>query len=66
MSNKLKKKITCCLCDKTAPLTDDCKTLFGKDVCPDCGVRLVKLVERILEEKEEIDNRVEKNTELHS
>ena len=50
MSNKLKKKIHCCLCGKTAPLTDKCHILFDKDVCPECGVRLVKIVEDMLGE----------------
>ncbi len=57
MSNKLKKKITCCLCDRTVPYTNECNKLLERDVCPDCSVRLVKVVERILAEHDEVEDK---------
>lgn len=49
MSNKLRKKIKCCLCEKEVPLTKDCQKLFDSyDVCPDCTRRLVGFVGRLI------------------
>ena len=54
MSNKLKKKIVCCLCDRTVPYyTEGCQKLFDKDVCPECAVKVAEIVNRA------IDNMVE-------
>lgn len=50
MSNKLKKTIKCCLCDKTVPFTEDCQKLFEKfDVCPACTERLARFVNQSLD-----------------
>lgn len=50
MSNKLKKKIKCCLCDKSVPFTEDCQKLFHEDVCPECAVKVTDIVNRVIEE----------------
>lgn len=50
MSNKLKKKITCCLCEKTVKLTDDCQKLIQGDVCPKCAGMVARIVNNMLEE----------------
>lgn len=52
MSNKLKKRITCCLCDKTVPFTEDCQELFNKDVCPKCAGMVATIVNNMLKEHE--------------
>lgn len=53
MSNKLKKRIKCYLCDKTVPFTEDCQKLFEQDVCPECAVRVANLVNRMIADREE-------------
>lgn len=53
MSNKLKKKIKCCLCDKTVPFTEDCQKLFNEDVCPECAVKVTDIVNQMIEEHNE-------------
>lgn len=50
MSNKLKKKIKCYFCNKTVPFTEDCQELFGKDVCPECAVKVAAVVNKIVDE----------------
>ena len=52
MSNKLKKKMTCEFCGKTVKFTNDCRELYGRDVCPDCVERIVKVVNKMSVEKE--------------
>lgn len=47
MSNKLKKKITCAFCEKTVPYTSDCRELFGRDVCPECVEKIVRVVNKL-------------------
>ena len=47
MSNKLKKEITCGFCEKTVPYTNECKELFGRDVCPDCVEKIVRVVNKL-------------------
>ena len=45
MSNKLKKKIKCCLCNRTIPYyTEGCQKLFDKDVCPECAAKVAGMV----------------------
>ena len=46
------KMITCCMCDKTVELTDNCQVLFGKDVCPECARNLTRLVNKMIVEKD--------------
>jgi hypothetical protein len=53
MSNKLRKKIKCCLCEKEVPITDKCRRLFDRDVCPDCAVRVAGIVNKLIDEKME-------------
>ena len=48
----MSKMITCCMCDKTVELTDDCQVLFGKDVCPECTRNLTRLVNKMMVEKD--------------
>ena len=48
----MNKTITCCMCDKTVELTDDCQVLFGKDVCPECTRNLTRLVNKMMVEKD--------------
>ena len=51
MSNKLKKKIKCCLCNRTVPYyTEGCQKLFDKDVCPECVVKVAAIVNEIIDE----------------
>ena len=45
------KMITCCMCEKTVELTDDCQVLFGKDVCPECARNLTRLVNKMIAEE---------------
>lgn len=54
MSNKLRKTITCAFCEKTVKNTVDCKELYGRDVCPDCVKQLVKVVNKLSVEEEEV------------
>ena len=57
MSNKLKKKIVCCLCDRTVPYyTEGCQKLFDKDVCPECAVKVAEIVNGIIDTKEFLDH----------
>ena len=48
----MNKTITCCFCEKTVELTDDCQVLFGKDVCPECTRNLTRLVNKMIVEKD--------------
>lgn len=57
MSNKLKKKIVCCLCDKTVPYSNECQELFDRDVCPDCAGKVAEIVNGIIDANN-------KNTEI--
>lgn len=43
----MNKTITCCFCEKTVELTDDCQKLFDKDVCPECARNLTRLVNKM-------------------
>lgn len=52
MSNKLKKEIICGFCEKTVPYTSDCQELFGRDVCPDCAEKIVRVVNKLSVEGE--------------
>ena len=45
------KMITCCMCEKTVELTDDCRVLFSKDVCPECARNLTRLVNKLMVEE---------------
>lgn len=49
MSNKLKKKIMCCICNKEVPFTEDCQKLYDEDVCPECAVNVAKMVNRAID-----------------
>lgn len=53
MSNKLKKKIKCCLCDETKPFTEDCQKLYEQDVCPDCAVKVTAMVNQVIDDMAE-------------
>lgn len=57
MSNKLIKKVTCCLCDKEVKYTDECRELWGKWVCPECSEKVAKFVNEKI--NEEIDKKGE-------
>ena len=50
MSNKLKKKIVCCLCDRTVPFTEDCQKLFDRDICPECAAKVAEIVNRAIDD----------------
>ena len=47
MSNQLYREITCEFCGKTVQKTKKCRKLFGKDVCPDCVVDIVRVVNKL-------------------
>ena len=53
MSNKLKKFIKCCLCDREVERTDDCHVIFGRDVCPACSDRVVRLANKWTKEHDQ-------------
>lgn len=60
MSNKLIKKVTCCLCDKEVEYTNECNQLFGKWVCPECSEKVANIVNNMLNEiKTEKENKNE-------
>ena len=48
----MNKTITCCFCEKTVELIDDCQVLFGKDVCPECARNLTRLANKMMVEKD--------------
>lgn len=53
MGNRVIKTMKCCLCDREVRLTNKCRKLFDKDICPECCERLVKLFAERLTVKED-------------